>query len=321
MRKVLTFFILCAFFFFGCAAKDLVKEEKVLKDAQMLIAEAKAEIAEAKKAGAEKYAKELLDSAESKLVVAEDAFAKKDMELTATFAKKSLDDARAAKDKALAATAVFKAEAEVKAAREAGAEKIAPELFVLANKDLLAAQKKHFEKDYPGVLEPAKKAYEEAAEARRLCELVKKAEELIAEAKKDIAAAVKAGAKRHAPELLKSAEANLVKAVASYDEKDYIKAIDFAGKASDDAKAAMSACVAASVGKYTVKTGDNLWNIAKDGKVLDDPFLWPLIYKTNRDKIKDPDLIFPTQEFELPVSFDDKLKKEAVGDAFKYKAK
>jgi nucleoid-associated protein YgaU len=287
----------------------------------MLIAEAKTVIAEAKQAGAEKYAKELLDSAESKLVIAEDALAKTELETAVTFAGKSLEDAKAAKTIALASGALEKAETEIKSAEEAGAEKLALELLNLARKDLLAAQKLHSEKDYAGVLEPAKKAYEEAAEAKRLCELVKKAETLIAEAKKDIKEAVNAGAKKYAPELIKSAEDNLAKATASYDEKDYIKAIDYASKASDDARAAKSACVAASAGKYTVKSGDNLWNIAKDGKVLDNPFLWPLIYKTNREKIKDPELIFPTQEFELPASFDDNTKKDAIGDAFKYKGK
>ncbi|OGF47497.1 MAG: hypothetical protein A2452_03175 [Candidatus Firestonebacteria bacterium RIFOXYC2_FULL_39_67] len=322
MKLMFTIFLLGSIFFSGCAAnKDLTKEDKAFRDAEVLIAEAKTVITEAKKAGAEKYAKDLLDSAESKLVVAEDALAKEDLEVAVTFAGKSLENAKAAKAKTLADLALEKAEAEVKAARELGAEKHATDLFMRAFKDLLSAKKIYSGKDYPGVLEPAKKAYEEAAEARKLCEIIKKSETLIAEAKQDIQEAVKAGAKRHAPELLKSAEDNLVKAVAAYDEKDYIKAIDYAGKASDDAKAAKSACVAASVGKYTVKSGDNLWNIAKDGKVLDDPFLWPLIYKSNRELIKDPNWIFPAQEFELPPFFDDKTKKDAVGDAFKYKGK
>ncbi|OGF50871.1 MAG: hypothetical protein A2231_11020 [Candidatus Firestonebacteria bacterium RIFOXYA2_FULL_40_8] len=319
MKRIFTFLLVSSFFFFGCAAnKELVKEGK---DAQMLIAEAKAAIKEAKEAGAEKLAKELLDSAESKLVVAEDSLEKKDFATAVTFAGKSLEDARAAKTKALAVIMMEKAEKEVTAAREAGAEKLAADLFVASVKDLLAAQKKNIEKDYPGVLESAKKAYEEAAEARKLCELIKKAETLIAEAKSDIEDALKAGAKKHAPELIKSAVDNLTKAIAAFDEKDYIKAIDYAGKASDDAKAAKSACVAASVGRYTVKSGDNLWNISKDGKVLDDPFLWPLLYKTNRDKIKDPDWIYPKQEFELPVTIDDKIKKDAIGEAFKYNVK
>ncbi len=48
---------------------------------------------------------------------------------------------------------------------------------------------------------------------------------------------------------------------------------------------------------YVVKKGDNLWNIA--GREYSNPFMWPIIYWTNQQKIKDPDLIFPDQEFEI----------------------
>lgn len=48
---------------------------------------------------------------------------------------------------------------------------------------------------------------------------------------------------------------------------------------------------------YIVKKGDNLWNIA--GKQYSNPFMWPIIYWTNQQKIKDPDLIFPKQQFKI----------------------
>ena len=51
---------------------------------------------------------------------------------------------------------------------------------------------------------------------------------------------------------------------------------------------------------YTVKGGDNLWNIAKKEKIYADPFMWPRIYRANRDQIQDPDLIYPKQVFEIP---------------------
>ncbi|MEI6846383.1 MAG: DUF4398 domain-containing protein [Candidatus Firestonebacteria bacterium] len=321
MKRLFAVVLAGAFLLAGCGANKelLMKEEKASKDAQMLIAEAKTAIADARKTGAEKYAKELLDSAESKLVIAEDGFAKKDMQIAASFAERSLEDAKAAKAKTLGALALEKADVQIKIAQAAGAETLAPEQLALANKDLAVAAKKQAEKDFAGVLEPAKRSYEEAVEAGRLCELVKQAQALLAAAKTDIDEAEKAGAKRYAPELFKSAEDNLAKAKAAYAEKDYIKAIDYAGKASDDAKAAKSTSVAAAVGRYTVKSGDNLWNIAKDGRILNDPFLWPIIYKTNKEKIKDPDLIFPAQEFELPITFDDIMKNKAVDDAIKYK--
>jgi nucleoid-associated protein YgaU len=53
-------------------------------------------------------------------------------------------------------------------------------------------------------------------------------------------------------------------------------------------------------GSHTVLKGDNLWSISESSDVYDDPFQWPVIYKANRDQIKDPDLIYPDQQFELP---------------------
>ncbi|GEM_PF-1006549 len=327
MKKTGVIFLFAALLFAGCAAnKELVKSAKNDRqnEIQPVIEEAKAAISEAKKAGAEKYAKELLESAESKLIVATEALKKSDNDIALSFAKRSLEEAKLARLKALAGAMLEKAEISLKAAAGAGAEKLAPELYAAAAKDLTAGQKKNIEKDYPGAYEAAKKAYEEAVEAGRLCQLAGKAEEAIKMAKADIEEAEKAGARTLAPELFKSAEENLKKAVTAVSEKDYIKAIDYAGKASDDAKAAKSACLASlasAAAKYTVIKGDNLWNISKDTRVFADPFLWPLIYKTNREKIKDPDLIFPEQIFELPVQADEQQKKEAVSDAKKYKVK
>ena len=50
---------------------------------------------------------------------------------------------------------------------------------------------------------------------------------------------------------------------------------------------------------YTVIRGDCLWNIAKKEYIYNDPFQWPRIYEANKDKIKDPDLIYPKQEFQI----------------------
>ena len=51
---------------------------------------------------------------------------------------------------------------------------------------------------------------------------------------------------------------------------------------------------------YTVERGDNLWNIAKKESVYDDPYMWPRIYRANKEKIKDPDMIFPEQTLAVP---------------------
>ena len=66
---------------------------------------------------------------------------------------------------------------------------------------------------------------------------------------------------------------------------------------------------------YNVVRGDCLWNVSKKDKIYDNPFMWPLIYKENRSQIRDPDLIFPKQEFKIPRDYTQKQEKEAVSMA------
>jgi len=51
---------------------------------------------------------------------------------------------------------------------------------------------------------------------------------------------------------------------------------------------------------YTVVKGDHLWGISKKSEHYGNGFAWPKIYNANRDKIKNPDLIYPKQEFTIP---------------------
>jgi nucleoid-associated protein YgaU len=51
---------------------------------------------------------------------------------------------------------------------------------------------------------------------------------------------------------------------------------------------------------YTVKSGDSLSKIAKH--FYGDANEWHRIYDANKDKIKNPDLIHPGQEFTIPAS-------------------
>jgi nucleoid-associated protein YgaU len=61
----------------------------------------------------------------------------------------------------------------------------------------------------------------------------------------------------------------------------------------------MPAGAAGADDSYTVVRGDNLWNISGKSSIYGDPYQWPLIYKANRSQIKDPDLIFPGQTFDI----------------------
>ena len=47
--------------------------------------------------------------------------------------------------------------------------------------------------------------------------------------------------------------------------------------------------------QYEVERGDSLWSISGKAETYNNPYQWPLIYKANRDQIKDADLIHPGQ--------------------------
>lgn len=51
---------------------------------------------------------------------------------------------------------------------------------------------------------------------------------------------------------------------------------------------------------YDVVPGDCLWLIASYLSIYSDAQRWPEIYEANKDKIKDPDWIYPRQEFVIP---------------------
>lgn len=53
------------------------------------------------------------------------------------------------------------------------------------------------------------------------------------------------------------------------------------------------------LGVHTVIPKDTLWWISD--KWYKDPVLWPSIYEINKAEIKDPDMIFPGQKFDIPA--------------------
>jgi nucleoid-associated protein YgaU len=48
-----------------------------------------------------------------------------------------------------------------------------------------------------------------------------------------------------------------------------------------------------SADEYTVVDGDCLYNISGKEQIYSDPLKWPRLYRANRDKIKDANLIYP----------------------------
>lgn len=74
-----------------------------------------------------------------------------------------------------------------------------------------------------------------------------------------------------------------------------------------EAAAATAPAEAAMMAKapetYIVKQDDNLWCIAGFDEVYGDSFDWPIIYSHNRAQIKDADLIYAGQVFNIPRDF------------------
>src|SRR3989339_1445042 len=69
---------------------------------------------------------------------------------------------------------------------------------------------------------------------------------------------------------------------------------------------------------YTVVRGDHLWGIARKSEHYGNGFAWPMIYKANRDKIKNPDLIYPKQVFSIPkLTEEEKAKYDKIRKNYK----
>ena len=108
----------------------------------------------------------------------------------------------------------------------------------------------------------------------------------------------------------RDAQSVLDEAKAAYEAGDYDTAITLANQAESMARQAIADLNASkpapkpqpSYSTYEVVAGDNLWNIAGSSSGYNDPYQWPLIYKANKGKINDADLIYPGQVFDIESS-------------------
>lgn len=77
----------------------------------------------------------------------------------------------------------------------------------------------------------------------------------------------------------------------------YTVASDTTTTSGSDAStgASTDGTMSAADDSYTVMRGDSLWKISGKESIYGNPYHWPLIYKANRDQIRDADLIYPDQ--------------------------
>jgi nucleoid-associated protein YgaU len=67
--------------------------------------------------------------------------------------------------------------------------------------------------------------------------------------------------------------------------------------------------------KYVIKKGDTLWAVSSMSKIYKDSFQWPLLYKSNRDQISDPDIIEVGQELDVRKDLTTEEKEDAIQKA------
>jgi len=144
--------------------------------------------------------------------------------------------------------------------------------------------------DAAAAITAAKKANDKAKaeeyEWRDTGKLIKQAEKAMADGKYDEAIKLANKARRQAENAVKQ----------KYSELDRVGAAT-ATAAADDSSSGMVA--GGSGQKYEVMRGDNLWDISGKPSVYDNPYQWPLIYKSNSDQITDADLIHPGQMLDI----------------------
>ena len=216
-------------------------------------------------------------------------------------------------------------------AQKMGAKELAKDKFQKAQ-DLLAQaeaeSKTECRKSWKTVMLAKVQAEEAKKEAAAKQAAYKAdAEKYISKAKQLIKEGKESGDAKYAVDLFEVAENTLKAAEQAYADGNYRDALGYGKEAYKLAKRAVVIAShlrmeAAKEGKevgleriHVVKKGECLWKISGYKQVYHNPFMWPLIYKANQNKIKDPDLIYPKQIFSIPRDYSECEKKAAIHQA------
>ena len=121
---------------------------------------------------------------------------------------------------------------------------------------------------------------------------------------KSAEAALDAGNEEEAIKLANQAKKQAEDAIAQEkaESDKYMNSLsdeDRAALANAESSMSKSSGSGGGADSYSVVRGDNLWDISGKSSIYGNSYQWPLIYKTNRNKIKDADLIYPGQVFDI----------------------
>ncbi len=162
-------------------------------------------------------------------------------------------------------------------------------------KELERIRQQEFEKSLQEAAEKQKKEKEET-------ELVEK-KKLLANEAIAVAGEYWKIAKKECRDV-RAGQLTLKTAKENFAAQDYSRAWELAHLAIKELKAADR--------RYSVKSGDNLWRIAAMKRHFGKGRMWPYIWMANRGKIKNPRLIYPKQNFFIPVESWEKYKDDVA---------
>lgn len=87
-----------------------------------------------------------------------------------------------------------------------------------------------------------------------------------------------------------------------------------AEEASKAATAEKKTALSSQIPTYTVRRGETLPQIAARTEIYNDSSLWPIIYRANRDQIRNPKQLWPGQVLKIPRHF----SRDEAMDAKRY---
>ena len=101
----------------------------------------------------------------------------------------------------------------------------------------------------------------------------------------------------------KAAEERLIRAAVEAEIRLKAQQLAKAADAVRSAQKKLKDIPTALPTSYTVRRGETLPQISARTEIYNDSTLWPLIYRANRDQIRDPKRLWPGQVFAIPRNF------------------